>query len=256
MDIAQTGQRPLEPRFLRWYDAAVMEEEARLVERVAEVFGHSFKNPSLAVDAVTHRSYLHENPMAGSDNERLEFLGDAVLNLAVAEILVSRMSEAAEGRLTKLRAALVNEAALSQAARSLGLGEILRLGRGEESTGGRDKESILANTFEALIGAVFLDVGYTRTKRVIHRHLSSLLAGKIEEDDAKSKLQEILQAHRLKPRYRVAGERGPDHAKEFEVELTFDTDDRPYMGRGVGRSKKEAEQDAAKAALGFLLKGR
>ncbi len=232
----------------------MIEDETRLAARVSEVFGHSFRDARLALEAVTHCSYLHECPLAGGDNERLEFLGDAVLNLAVAELLARRLNEATEGRLTKLRAALVNEAALARAARGLGLGDLLRLGRGEESSGGRDKDSILANAFEALAGAVFLDAGYPAAKPLIDRHLAFLLAEEVEEDDAKSRLQEVLQARGSKPRYRVVDARGPDHAKEFEVELTFETDLRGYLGRGAGRSKKEAERNAARAALEAIAK--
>lgn len=197
--------------------------------------------------AMTHRSYAYEHGGLPT-NERMEFLGDAVLGLVVTESLYRRYPDVSEGHLAKMRAAIVNARALADVARSLGLGDMLRLGRGEEITGGRDKSSILADTLEAVIGAVYLERGLTAAEAVVHRlfdplvvHASTLGAGL----DWKTSLQELTAALDLgAPEYAV-DEEGPDHAKLFRARVILAHD---VWGEGEGRSKKEAEQQAAEAA--------
>ncbi|MFM1965812.1 MAG: hypothetical protein RL134_1537 [Actinomycetota bacterium] len=197
--------------------------------------------------AVTHRSYAYENGGLPT-NERMEFLGDAVLGLVVTESLYLRYPDVAEGHLAKMRAAIVNARALADVARSLGLGALLRLGRGEEITGGRDKSSILADTLEAVIGAVYLEHGLTAAEAVVHRlfdplidHAATLGAGL----DWKTSLQELTSSLDLgAPEYSV-DEWGPDHAKLFRARVVLAAE---VWGEGEGRSKKEAEQHAAEAA--------
>lgn len=202
---------------------------------------------SLMEQAVTHRSFAYENGGLPT-NERMEFLGDAVLGLVVTESLYLRYPDVSEGHLAKMRAAIVNARALADVARSLGLGALLRLGRGEEITGGRDKSSILADTLEAVIGAVYLEHGLAAAEAVVHRlfdplveHASTLGAGL----DWKTSLQELTAALSLGvPEYAVE-EAGPDHAKVFRARVKLVDE---VWGEGEGSSKKEAEQQAAEAA--------
>jgi ribonuclease III len=197
--------------------------------------------------AMTHRSYAYEHGGLPT-NERMEFLGDAVLGLVVTESLYRRYPDVSEGHLAKMRAAIVNARALADVARSLGLGALLRLGRGEEITGGRDKSSILADTLEAVIGAVYLERGLIPAEAVVHRlfdplveHASTLGAGL----DWKTSLQELTAALDLGAPEYVVDEEGPDHAKAFRARVILAQD---VWGEGEGRSKKEAEQQAAEAA--------
>ena len=202
---------------------------------------------ALMEQALTHRSFAYENGGLPT-NERMEFLGDAVLGLVVTESLYRRYPDVAEGHLAKMRAAIVNARALADVARSLGLGALLRLGRGEEITGGRDKSSILADTLEAVIGAVYLEHGLAAAEAVVHRlfdplveHASTLGAGL----DWKTSLQELTAALALGvPEYAVE-EAGPDHAKVFRARVMLVDE---VWGEGEGSSKKEAEQQAAEAA--------
>ncbi len=207
-----------------------------------------------ALAALTHKSYVNEHrDEGGSDNERLEFLGDAVVDLLVSHRLMDRFPLAREGDLSKMRAAVVDEAGLAAMARALGLGELLRLGRGEELTGGRGKASLLADAMEAVIAAVYLEHGIGPALALVDRFLEEFFArgaaGTLDRD-WKTQLQELVQGRlRASPRYRVAAELGPDHAKVFEVELEVAGE---VLGRGSGRSKKDAEQAAARAALEAL----
>jgi ribonuclease-3 len=206
-------------------------------------------DPGLFRLALTHASYAHETPGA-AHNERLEFLGDAVLGLAVAEALYRAHPEASEGALSRMRAAIVCTPTLARVSRRLGLGEFLLLGHGEESTGGRERASVLANALEAVIGAIYLQHGLGEVRRFVRRTFASELAaaaqGRLVED-FKTALQEWTQRERgAEPVYRTVGESGPDHAKEFTVEVVVAGE---VMGRGRGRSKKEAEQAAAEEAL-------
>jgi len=221
------------------------------LEEIQRRIAYRFRQPRLLCDALTHRSYLNEARISGeSDNERLEFLGDAVLNLAVSEYLFHAFPEAAEGDLSKLRAQLVSEKTLARVATTMGLGEWLRLGRGETKTEGRSKSSIVADALEALFAGVYMDGGLdeaaTCVKTLFRDELPScdrLLA----RGDFKTDLQELCQRDfDLLPQYRMLQETGPDHAKRFEVEIMIRGD---RYGIGVGTSKKEAEQMAAKQAL-------
>jgi ribonuclease III len=198
--------------------------------------------------ALTHRSV--GDP---AHNETLEFLGDAVLALAVADLLMRAFPSAREGDLSKMRAALVNADSLAQKARAIDLGRWLTIGRGEERSGGREKAKILASAYEALLGAVYLDGGYEAARRVIEAQLAGDLLGTAAlpgERDYKTRLQELTQRlYREMPVYTLVDERGPDHEKEFVVELAIGG---VVRGRGGGRSKKLAEQAAAMAALAAL----
>ena len=202
---------------------------------------------ALMEQAVTHRSFAYENGGLPT-NERMEFLGDAVLGLVVTESLYRRYPDVAEGHLAKMRAAIVNARALADVGRSLGLGALLRLGRGEEITGGRDKSSILADTLEAVIGAVYLEHGLAAAEAVVHRlfdplveHASTLGAGL----DWKTSLQELTAALALGVPEYLVDEAGPDHAKVFRARVMLVDE---VWGEGEGSSKKEAEQQAAEAA--------
>ncbi|NTU60382.1 MAG: ribonuclease III [Deltaproteobacteria bacterium] len=217
-----------------------------------EDLGYLFEDVSLLDTAVTHKSYANETASGLEDNERLEFLGDAVLDLVVSRLLYDVRPALSEGEMSKVRSQLVKEESLGQIARSFSLGTFLRLGRGEEQTGGRDKASILANTFEALVAAIYLDGGFDLAYPFVEAIFRPALAEKRPEADGdfKTRLQEFAQARYGKtPTYRLVGETGPDHDKVFEVEILVG---RRVLGRGRGRSKKEAEQRAAQDALEIL----
>lgn len=221
--------------------------------------GHEFRRPMLLQDALRHSSYVHENPDdPGLSNERLEFLGDAVLELCITRLLYTRFPDAQEGQLSKARAWLVNERALAGLARDLDLGPLLLLGRGEELQGGREKPSILADAVEALLAAVYLDAGLEAVDQVIR----SLWGGRLDEayeraasKDYKTRVQELVQEKLKKtPRYQVLDATGPDHAKTFQVALVVGGE---KLAQGSGHSKKEAEQRAAAKALAEMEgKGR
>jgi ribonuclease-3 len=208
-------------------------------------------DPDLLERALTHRSFAYEQGGLPT-NERLEFLGDSVLGLVVTEHLYSSYPEMSEGQLAKLRAAVVNSRALADVARGLDLGEAIRLGRGEESTGGRNKSSILADTMEAVIGAVFIEHGVDVARIFVHRLFDSLMADVATRGaglDWKTSLQELASLAGLGvPRYEVA-ESGPDHAKSFQAMVLID---QLRHGPGAGRNKKEAEQNAAAIAFAAL----
>jgi ribonuclease III len=221
------------------------------VPALEERLGVALPDAALALAALTHKSYVNEHRgEALCDNERLEFLGDAVIDLAVAHRLMERFPAAREGELSKIRAAVVDEAGLARIARDLDLGALLRLGRGEELTGGRQKSSLLADALEAVIAAVFLVGGLEPVLGIVDRFLGEAFARAAEgtlDRDYKTQFQELAQSRlRATPRYRVVAERGPDHSKTFEVELELRGEG---VGRGEGRSKKDAEQAAAKMAL-------
>jgi len=210
-----------------------------------------FSDKALALRAVTHKSYCNEHKDAPlEDNERLEFLGDAVVDLAIGHRLMERFTRATEGELSKLRALIVNEEGLGRIGRALALGDVLVLGKGEELTGGRDKTSLIADAFEAVIGALYLSDGMPAVMRFVDRVFAEALEGVAEGrqgQDHKSLLQESAQSRfKASPRYRVVGESGPDHEKIFEVEVSIAAE---VFARSSGRSKKEAEQAAAKDTL-------
>ena len=219
------------------------------------MLGYAFRERSLIEQALRHASWCNEHPAERlEDNERLEFLGDAVLDLVVGHKLMTRYPQLREGQLSVTRAQVVSEAGLSEVAAQLGLGEWLVLGKGEEKSGGRTKPSILADAFEAILAAVYLDGGFVAAWEFIER----LLAQRIETVefkgfyDFKTRLQETSQARlRATPTYRVVQELGPDHDKRFVVAVTIGTDE---WARAVGKSKKEAEQMAA-AEAHFRLEG-
>ena len=208
-------------------------------------------DPELALEALRHGSYAHERSLAAGrevlrSNERLEFLGDAVLGLLIARRVYERFPEATEGELTRLRAALVREESLAIVARQLGLGELLLLGRGEQRSGGRENAARLADALEAVIAAVLLSCGLERAQETVERVLAPLFDQGALARDSKTELQQLFQSRRRSPHYQVLAVAGPDHARSYEVEVRLDG---TPLGRGRGRSKKEAEQAAARAAL-------
>ena len=217
---------------------------------------YSFKKPSLLNQALTHKSYANENlDKEYRDNERLEFLGDAVLDLIISHLLMDNFPQHTEGDLTKLRSALVNERRIADLARKLNLGEFLLLGKGEDSTEGKNKNSILANIYEALIAAIYLDSGYKSAFRIVKRHFTDILSsaqqGSPYYRDFKSQLQEYTQSvFKTTPRYVLVKESGPDHNKSFAVNVILNNE---VCGNGLGKSKKDAEQKAAQDALGKML---
>jgi ribonuclease-3 len=221
-----------------------------LVAKLEARLGAGYGPGSQLLAALTHKSWVNEHRDWGDHNERLEFLGDAVVDLAISHRLMERFPRASEGELSKLRALLVNEDSLARVARAVGLGELLLLGRGEEMTGGREKSSVLADALEAVIGAVYLAGGLPAVMELVDRHFREALAGVAEGRnglDYKTLLQESAQERlRTPPRYRTVAESGPDHDKTFEVEVVIG--DEPYA-RASGKSKKEAEQAAARQAL-------
>lgn len=225
------------------------------ISALEEVLGHVFDNRDLLITALTHRSYANEHRAEGrKDNEKLEFLGDAVLDLTVGHMLMDRYPSLREGQLSVTRSQVVSERGLSDRARELGLGDWLYLGKGELRSGGQYKASILADAMEAVIAAVYLDGGFPAAWALVARLFENSLAS-VEETgfyDFKTRLQELAQS-RLKatPIYRVVATSGPDHAKQFEVAVEINGHE---WGRGQGASKKRAEQYAA-ANASFLLEG-
>ncbi len=208
--------------------------------------GYHFTDRDLLGEALTHRSYAGEHHTERS-YERLEFLGDAVLQLAITEYLFELEPKLVEGEMAKVRAAVVNERTLARLARTLHVGPALELGRGEDLTGGRDKDSLLSDVVEALVGAIYREAGYATAAEVVMRHWRALVDERAEapgQRDFKTRLQEILAQRGMRPRYEVV-EAGPEHAKEFTAEVFAGHD---KLGEGVGTSKKRAEQAAAHAA--------
>jgi ribonuclease-3 len=224
------------------------------IDEFETALGITFRNKSLLTRALTHRSYLSENPdRPYLDNERLEFLGDSILDFVAAEFLYQHFPEMSEGDLTSLRAALVKGETLARFTAELGLPPYLLMSRGEEAARGRERAPLLAGAFEALIGALYLDQGLDAARALILRFLPAE-AERVHHQrldrDAKSMLQELSQGKlQVMPQYRLVETRGPDHAKEFTIEVVIN--DQVY-GRGVGRSKQIAEQEAARVALEAL----
>ncbi|MFD1607659.1 ribonuclease III [Oceanobacillus luteolus] len=212
-----------------------------------------FKQKELLVQAFTHSSYVNEHRQEQfEDNERLEFLGDAVLELGVSQYLFNTYKQLPEGELTKLRAAIVCEPSLMNFAQELDFGKFLLLGKGEAQTGGRERPAILADVFESFLGALYLDQGYEKVIQFLEKHVfPKINTGAFSHGmDYKSQLQEIIQQDKnQKVTYKVIEEKGPSHDKEFLVRVYINDD---AAGEGVGRSKKEAEQHAAKIALGKI----
>lgn len=220
-------------------------------DKLQERIGYCFRNPELLQEALTHRSFANEQRgLVRSDNERLEFLGDAVLGLVIAETLYLRFPHLPEGEMTRLRAELVNSGVLAALARQIDLGVALRLGRGEAKGGGRDKETLLADALEALLGAIYLEAGVDAVRTLVLDLFSDVIrttAGQRNGTDYKTRLQEYQQAHRQGlPEYLLVSIEGPDHNRLFKVEARVAD---CLLGSGQGKSKKEAEQSAARAAL-------
>ncbi len=227
--------------------------ESSVYTRLEGLLGHRFGDPKLLEEALTHKSFLNENTATGRrHNERLEFLGDAVLGLCIGHLLMEHFPDVREGELSMIRAQIVNENHLSEVAGQLALGEWLYLGRGEEQTGGRRKPSLLADGVEAVLAAVYLDGGFKAAFEAVRRLFEPRFAA-LEtpgSSDFKTRLQERAQATlRETPRYAVVEEKGPDHEKVFVVAALVAGRE---LARGEGRSKKEAEQRAAHAALDSL----
>lgn len=219
-----------------------------------QTIDYSFINKELLLQSLTHSSYANENKRFQlQSNERLEFLGDAILDLIISEHIYEKYPQMPEGELTKLRASVVCEPMLAEGARKIHIGEFLYLGKGEDVTGGRTRDSILADAFEAVVGAVYLDGGMERARDHVLRIMIPMIE-KIQTNsiykDYKTQLQEIVQKNSKTPiEYSIVNEEGPDHNKEFFAEVIHDG---KVLGRGKGRSKKEAEQNAALLGMRFL----
>ena len=221
--------------------------------RLQQKLGYEFKNIDFLVESLRHSSFVNENlELDIQDNERLEFLGDAVLNLVVGHMLMHRYPDLKEGDLSKMRANLVNESQLASIAKQMDIGSYIQLGKGEIQTKGWEKQSILANTFEAVIAAIYLDGGFYAAFRIIDDHFSLLLesvAMSTTNHDYKSQVQELVQTkHQKMPAYSLVHESGPDHDKTFVVRLKVGK----IQAEGEGKSKKAAEQDAARKGLELL----
>ncbi len=218
-------------------------------EDLQQVLHYTFKNPALLRIALTHTSFANESKVPTTHNERLEFLGDSVLSVVVADHLFHQ-SKRPEGELSRMRASLVSEEALFQFAEEIQLGEYLRLGHGEELGGGRTRPSVVSDAFEAVIAALYLDGGFEVARNFI---MPFITEGKTAEEDYKTRLQEVVQqSPDAALRYEVVGETGPDHDKKFTVSVWRNG---THLADGIGRSKKAAEQNAAKKALEKLKQG-
>jgi ribonuclease-3 len=232
---------------------SAMDDETSSLATFQGRIGHRFQDVGLLRRALTHPSYVNEHPDEGPDNQRLEFLGDAVLGFAVTAWLFEHYPDFHEGKMTRLRAALVREETLACFARQLELGEMFRLGRGEEEGGGRGRPTNLENTFEALLGALYLDGGMEPVRRLLYLLVEPAALAILDAEadrDAKSLLQERTQAELgLMPRYRIVAESGPDHDKTFVAEVLLG---QRVAGRGEGHSKQDAEQAAARQTLASL----
>lgn len=225
-----------------------MKETKNAYKLLEESLGYKFNNPELLDKALTHRS--HAAATGQQDNERLEFLGDAVLQLVVSTYLYTKHPNLREGQLAKIRAYLVSEPTLAELGRTLGLDRFLKVGKGEQQTGVRHRDSVLCDVVEAVYGAIYLDGGFGAAQPVILAHLPEWDPERLPIIDAKTTLQEHFQQLSQKtPTYTLAEESGPAHNKQFVVEVRFEDE---LLGRGVGRSKKEAAQAAARAALANL----
>jgi ribonuclease III len=266
MDLQPTSLQPCDPGdgeglafpefrenpMSHYPDDGMEESSASLAERL----GLPFKNQLLLTRALTHRSYVNEHPEALEDNERLEFLGDAVLDFIVGAWLYNHFPEMAEGELTRMRSALVRTEQLAAFARKLDIGRAMRLGRGEIQAGGRIRPLLLCSTFEALVGALYLQTDIEMCRRFIHPLLegaSQELFTQLDRYDPKSRLQEWSQAQKLGvPHYVTVQSSGPDHARMFEVEVRLGE---KVYGRGLGHSKQVAAHAAAQAALDIIGTG-
>ena len=232
----------------------MQEEHISKLSILQKTLQYEFNNLNLLNKALTHKSYANEVPLPLKNNERFEFLGDSVLDLIVSSYMILEYENLAEGSLSKIRAAVVNESCLAKLAKDINLGNYLFLGKGEDLSGGREKPSILSNAYEALVGAIFCDSGFQVVSQVflpslvkeIYKHKD---AGSFE--DFKSDLQEYTQNRfGCIPSYKVIGEKGPNHDKQYAIKVIVRNKE---LGEGLGRSKKEAEQIAAKKTLKYFL---
>lgn len=219
-------------------------------EGLLKLLNLKFKNPALLKQAFLHRSYLNEVKIQMPSNERLEFLGDSVLSLVISNHLYNLREQDTEGELTNLRAHIVKTKSLAEAARELKLGDYLSLSKGEELSGGRENPQLLANTYEALLGSIFLDQGLEKTREIIYNTLLVLFEKELKmgpPKDAKSSLQEVVQQKfKQSPHYKILQTSGPDHAKQFTVAVYIGGKE---MGKGTGNSKQVAEEQSARQAL-------
>jgi len=234
--------------------SSMNENRLKYLQELEERINYRFANIELLSIALTHRTYVNENPYPPlADNERFEFLGDAVLGLCVSDLLINRYADFAEGTLSKIRAGIVNEKPLAELASSLGLGDYLLLGKGEENSGGRAKDSLLANSLEALIAAIYLDSGFIGAKNILEILLTPLLQDGVllsQSFDYKTALQELCQKnYKTAPVYEIIDSSGPDHAKIFEVQVTVGNN---MPQTGCGKSKKDAQKQAAQKAWEIL----
>ncbi|PIE58929.1 MAG: ribonuclease III [Desulfobulbus propionicus] len=229
---------------------ALVQDHEKELQELQERMGYFFRDLQLLQLSLVHSSFAFERLDDKRHNETLEFLGDAVLDLTVGHMLFTCFPELREGKLTRIRSALVNESGLAYMARELGLGTYLLLGRGEDASRGREKPSILSCAYEALVGALFLDGGYDQAQAFVRRFFEPLIKERgdiLVHADAKSRLQELLQErHNQGPAYILVHEEGPAHARMFSVAVRFQGEE---LGLGTASSKKEAEQQAARAAL-------
>lgn len=229
-----------------------MENLDKNLEEFEGKIRYYFNNKELLIEALSHSSYANEKRKGRNSNERLEFLGDSVLSIVVSQYLFEHFTHLPEGELTKIRASLVCEKSLYEFAKQIDLGEHILLGRGEENTGGRERVSILADAFEAVIAAVFLDGGLEAAKKHILKFIPKDIDNRkpVSFSDHKTILQEIIQKNpEEKVEYKLVEQSGPDHNKAFKVQVRLNSN---VIGTGIGRSKKEAEQMAAKEALELM----
>lgn len=225
------------------------------IEEIQSIIGYSFNCVELLYKAMTHSSYVNDHKIDKNNcNERLEFLGDAVLELLSSEYLYDNYPDKSEGELTKLRASLVSEFPLANVARDIGLGEYILLSKGEENTGGRERDSIISDAVEALLGAIYLDGGMEPARDFVYRYVVNDIEKKHLFNDSKTVLQEIVQKYKLGIlSYNLVRDDGPDHMKEYEVNCMLDN---KVVGNGVGKTKKNAQQKAAFDAINKLKKSK
>ncbi len=220
------------------------------IKELQEKLGYSFNDESLLIRALSHSSYVNENHSAGDSNERLEFLGDSVLGFITAENFYNNYKKLPEGELTKLRAATVCEKSLAGFAQQIDLGSYLLLGKGENLTGGRNRPSIQADAFEAIIAAIYLDGGMDSARPFVLKYIDEAISQHQSFKDYKTMLQEVVQRNPGElVEYVLVGESGPDHDKRFAVEVHLNSN---VIGKGIGKSKKRAEQEAAREALELM----
>jgi len=226
-----------------------------MINKLAKELGIKFNDISLLKTALTHRSYINEHREEKTHNERLEFLGDAVLELIVSDHLYKKYSDRPEGELTSFRSAIVRTESLAIASRNLGYGKYLRMAKGEKESGGENKDYLLANTYESVLGAIYLDQGYEKCKELVNRTLLIKIPEIVKsrsDIDSKTKIQEIAQAnYKVTPIYEVVDEIGPDHDREFVVVVKLGE---KVIGKGRGSSKQKAEEASASKGLEYIEK--